>query len=169
LELIRTKFISKKDIQKFDYKAVKEKLINKFPKEILTHTYNFEMYDYEPYCKFLFWLAFNFKTFYLTTKRHSDGMSNILYNHKGKVICMHSWVSRFYKKPLLAKIYKVPKGNTARIDALKEEVYTMRNVPLNKFHFSDRCQFFFDGLIRLAIKIPMRIARWPRKLRKKLS
>jgi hypothetical protein len=168
LDVIRKIPFSKKDIKKFDYNSVKDEMIENFPKNFLTHPYNFDLYDAEPYYKFFLYLAYHCKTLYLFGKKHQDGFSTILYNHKNEIICYHSWMSRFYKKPYLAKIKKV-KNQTARIDALRDEAYAMRNISVNNYNYRDKFYFLFDTIIRTCVKIPMRIARWPRKLYKKFN
>ncbi len=157
LELIRTLPINKKVINRFDYNSVKDKMIKEFPVDILYNKYDFNLYDYEPYYPFFFWLAYNFKTLYLPSEKHKDGISTILYNHKQQVICYHSWFARFYK---------IIPEQTIRITALMDQAYETRGIPKLKFSFIDKCKFLFDLCIRWCIKIPMRMVNWPNKWKK---
>lgn len=170
LELIRTKF-SKADIKSTHYPDIKQRLIAEFPPELLITRYDLDRYEYEPYYQFFIWLAANFKTLYLPSKVHSDGISTILLDNGGKELCMHSWFARFYNMPtIFVKLVQSDKGRQKqRIDRLIHEAYAIRNLPLPGFNLSDYIQFFLDSIIRWIIKVPQRIARWPYKLRRKLA
>ena len=117
LKMIREKF-SLEEIQNFDYKAHKEELIDKFPKELLNFENNgFDYDDYEPFYNFFFWLAYNFKTLYLVGTEHSDGISTVLHNHEGKPFLYHSWWSR---------VYNTDKFHHQRIQNLITEAYSLQ-------------------------------------------
>ncbi len=165
LELIRTKFTSKKQIQTFNYETVKSEMIAKFPKEILQSTYDFDRWDYEPYYPFFFWLAYNFETYYLPSSKHSDGISTILYNHKHEAICYHSWFARFYNMSsfVVQFIQKGAGKQKLRIDNLIREAYAVRGITVLSFSIGDNMQFRFDKLVRWSIKVPQRVMGWPRK------
>lgn len=154
LDLIRTKFTTKQAIQKFNYDEVKAEMIAKFPVERLISNYNFDSVDYEPYYPFFFWLAYNFKTYYLPSERHVDGVSTILFNHLDYPICLHSWFARFYK---------VTEDQTLRINNLIDEAYTKRQMTRLRFTRKNQLQFVIDLVIRWCIKVPQRIMGWPRK------
>lgn len=157
LNVIRALPIHKKEINRFSYEAVKDALKAKFPQDLLSGCYDFNCSDAEPYYPFFFWMAYHFKTLYLSCERHKDGTSTILFNHKGQAICYHSWFARFYN---------VSPEQTKRINALMNEVYKMRNMTITIFTLKDKCLFLLDLYLRWCIKIPMRIARWPRKWKK---
>lgn len=165
LELIRTKFTSKKDIQSFHYESVKQEMKAKFPMEMLQSTYNFELLDYEPYYPFFFWLAYNFKTYYLPSQKHQDGISTILYNHQNQPICYHAWMARFYSMSsfVVRFIQKGAGKQKLRIDNLIRESYAVRGVQVLSFSVGDRLMFRFDKLVRWCIKVPQRVMGWPRK------
>ncbi len=165
LELIRTKFTSKKQIQTFNYETVKSEMIAKFPKEILQSTYDFDRWDYEPYYPFFFWLAYNFKTYYLPSQKHQDGISTILYNHQNLPICYHAWMARFYSMSsfVVRFIQKGAGKQKLRIDNLIRESYAVRGVQVLSFSVGDRLMFRFDKLVRWCIKVPQRVMGWPRK------
>ena len=154
LELIRTLPIDKKSINHFNYRARKNEMEAAFPKEMLYSKYDFNRYDYEPYYPFFFWLAYNFKTLYLHSEKHPDGISTILYNSKKKPICYHSWFARFYL---------TDSQQRKRIDALSDEVYNMRGLEKDTFTFADKVCFSFDYFVRFCVRIPMRISKWPGK------
>lgn len=170
LKLIRSKFDMKK-IRSFDYPAHKEELMSAFPKERLERGYTFDRYVYEPYYQFFLWLAYNFKTLYLPSSRHADGITTILHTPDGREICKHSWFARFYAAPSWAvKLFQSNQGNQkARIDALIDECYSIRRLDRPVFGFVDHMAFAGNKIIRWCIKVPQRISRWPYKLKLKLS
>jgi hypothetical protein len=164
LKLIRSKF-SKEAVKQFDYKSVVKEMEDKFPKEILFSGHNFNRTDYEPYYPFFFWLAYNFKTLYLVGEKHLDGISTILHAPDGRIICMHSWLARFYNVPgFFVKYWQKDAGKQKqRIDSLIDEVYGLRGFQRPHLTRCNHLQFVFDELLRLSIKIPQRIMGWPRK------
>jgi hypothetical protein len=165
LELIRTKFTSKKDIQAFRYESVKQEMKAKFPMDMLQSTYNFDLLDYEPYYPFFFWLAYNFKTYYLPSQKHQDGISTILYNHQNQPLCYHAWMARFYSMSsfVVRFIQKGAGKQKLRIDNLIRESYAVRGVQVLSFSVGDRLMFRLDKLVRWCIKVPQRVMGWPRK------
>jgi hypothetical protein len=168
LKLIRSKQINKKEIKSFDYQLYKSKMIECFPKEKLSGSYDFNAEYTEPYYQFFLWLAYNFKTLYLNTQKHPDGISTILYSPNNKIICYHSWFARFYNTPsFFVKFFQ--KGfnkQKTRIDNLINEVYQIRKLQRPEFTNKDYLRFRKDVLIRWSIKIPQRIANWPNKWKK---
>lgn len=170
LELIRTKF-SKADVKSVHYPDIKKRLIENFPTERLITKYDFDRYEYEPYYPFFFWLAANFNTLYLPSKRHSDGISTILLDNDGNELCMHSWFARFYSMPtIFVKLIQSDRGRQKqRIDRLIHEAYSIRNIPLPNFSLFDYLRFFSNSIIRWIIKVPQRVSRWPYKLKRKLA
>jgi hypothetical protein len=170
LKLIRSKF-SKEAVKQFDYKSVVKEMEDKFPKEILFSGHNFNRTDYEPYYPFFFWLAYNFKTLYLVGEKHLDGISTILHAPDGRIICMHSWLARFYNVPgFFVKYWQKDAGKQKeRIDSLIDEVYGLRGFQRPHLTRCNHLQFVFDELLRWSIKIPQRIVGWPKKLRKRIK
>lgn len=162
LKQIRTKWPGKKDgtrvVREFRYDDVKQELRSKFEyDESLIVRPHFESIFDEPYYNFFFWLAYNFRTLYLPNKKHADGTSTVLYSVDGRCLCKHSWMSRFYHQR---------SDQTARINALIDEVCESRGVARLQFSASEMLKFRFDHLLRFLIRIPQRIANWPRKWKK---
>ena len=127
--------------------------------------------EYEPYYPFFLWLADNFKTLYLPAKYHSDGISTMLYDPQGRLICQHSWFARFYTMPgfIVRRIQKDQGRQKERIDALIRESYALRGLEVPQFGARDALAFFGNKVIRWIIKIPQRVSRWPHKLKRKLK
>jgi len=167
LKLIRESF-SKQEIRKFKYEQHKDNLIEAYPKEMLYPelSWDFDNMDYEPYCKFFFWLAANFKTLYLHNRQHPDGTTTILMNHKGEEMCRHTWFSRFYSVPAFIVRHWEPTAGAQqqRIDNVINEAYSMQQLEKPVFQTKDKCGFVWNKIIRWIIKVPQRISRWPRKL-----
>ena len=158
LKLIRTKYTTPKDIQKFSYENHREELIAKFPHALLkTLECNLDCIDYEPYYPFFFWLAYHFDTLYLTAVRHSDGYSSILHNHEGRPFCLHSW---------FARKFKVQRFHTQRIFNLINEAYTARQMQVPTFTTKERFEHIGELFVRYALKITSRVMNWPRKWKK---
>lgn len=155
LKLIRTKYTSPKEIQKFSYEAHREELVAKFPKSLLeTLEYDLDCIDFEPYYPFFFWLAYHFETLYLPALRHSDGYSTILYDHQGCPFCLHSW---------FARKFKVQKFHTQRIFSLINEAYTARQLQMPTFTAEERMGHFGELIVRYARKAVSRVMNWPHK------
>lgn len=162
LKQIRTKWPGKKNgariVREFRYDDVKQDLRSKFEyDESLIVRPHFDSIFDEPYYNFFFWLAYNFRTLYLPNKKHADGTSTVLYSVDGRCLCKHSWMSRFYHQR---------SDQTARINALIDEVCESRGQERLQFSASEILKFRFDHLLRFLIRIPQRIANWPRKWKK---
>lgn len=155
LKLIRTKYTTPKEIQKFSYESHREELVAKFPQSLLeTLEYDLDCIDFEPYYPFFFWLAYHFDTLYLQAERHSDGFSSILYDHQGRPFCLHSW---------FARKFKVQKFHTRRIFSLIHEAYTARKLQMPTFTAEERMEHFGELIVRYARKAVSRIMNWPHK------
>ena len=126
---------------------------------------------YEPYYPFFLWLANNFETLYLPASGHSDGVTTVLYDLQGRVVCKHSWYARFYSMPsFVVKMVQKDQGmQKERIDALIREVYAARGLERPEAGFGTRCLFAADRTLRWIIKVPQRISRWPSKIKRKLK
>ena len=126
--------------------------------------------EYEPYYPFFLWLADHFKTLYLPARLHPDGISTMLYDPQGRLICQHSWFARFYTMPsfIVRRIQHDQGKQKERIDALIRESYSIRNLPVPGFGAGDAVAFFGNKVIRWVIKVPQRISRWPHKIKRKL-
>lgn len=162
LKQIRSKWPGKKlgakMIAEFVYDDVKAEIRAKFEyDESKVEDPHFDNIFDEPYYNFFFWLAYNFKTLYLPNKKHHDGMSTELYSIDGCCLCKHSWMSRFYHQRA---------DQTTRINALIDEVCASRGVSRLKFSTSQILLFRADHLARFIIRVPQRIANWPRKWKK---
>lgn len=91
LAAIRRKY-SKEELKRFGIHQSEFEKVK--PEKILRCDY---AYDYfEPYCNFFVWTSQNFKTLYLDASTHEDGISTVLFNHKGTPMITHTWYSRFY-------------------------------------------------------------------------
>ena len=118
---------------------------------------SFDIYDFGPYYSFYLWLAYNFKTLYLPSQRHGDGLSTILYDTQGNMLCKHSW---------MARKYKVDAAQTQRINALIDEVYALRGRRRPQITRSERMRFAVELAAGYVKKAFIRIVRWPGKLRR---
>lgn len=171
LKLIRTKF-DRNAIRDFRYADHKDRMIAAYPKERLENKYDFEKTDQEPYYPFFLWLANNFKTLYLPSARHEDGITTILLDPEGKPICLHTWFARFYTTPTwIVKLFDSRKRGMQklRIDAVIDQAYASRGIERPEFGFGDRLSFLGNKIVRWIIKVPQRVSRWPYKIRKKLQ
>ncbi len=126
--------------------------------------------DLEPYYPFFRWMADNFKTLYLPSAKHPDGISTILKDDKGHDLLLHSWFARFYSMPgwMIRRVQKGLPDQRSRIDALIDEAYSSRGMARPVPGPGDRLSFVLNDIIRWLIKIPQRISRWPGKLRRRL-
>ena len=159
LKLIREKYEGPGQVRAFDYKAVKEQMKEQFLAQAAPGNGDFGIYDFEPYYSFYLWLAYNFKTLYLPSRRHRDGMSTILSDGNGHDLCMHSW---------MARKYKVQMDQTCRIDSLINEVYTMRGQQRPKFSKWQQLGFALEMGFGYIKKAFIRVSRWPGKLARKI-
>lgn len=172
LNLIRA-YYSKEAVKQFDFKAHKEEMVAAYPKQMLYEgrKYRFEVTDAEPYYPFFLWQAYTTKTYYLPSKSHLDGWTTILCNHEGKEMCRHTWLARFYSVPAFIVRHWQPTAGAQqeRINRVIDEAYTMQNLQKPVFHMKDKLAFVGNKMIRWTIKIPQRIAGWPKKWRQKWS
>lgn len=168
LRMIRTKF-SREAVKAFRYDEHKQAMIAAYPKELLETDYTFDRPKIiEPYYPFLLWLAANFKTLYLPTRRHKDGWTTLLYSPQGRMLCAHSWLARFYSVPsFIAKRMQRNVGKQkARIDALISETAALRGIVIPKETLWETLWYAGDKTVRWVIKVPQRIAAWPAKYRR---
>jgi len=123
----------------------------------------------EPYYNFFRWLVRTFpgKTLYLDNVRHADGLTTRLN------CCLHTWFARQYNPGLLTRLFE---GNDVkevnhrmRIDAVIDEAYACRGLRRPSFSFVQRIGFRFDQMCRWTIKVPQRVAGWPKKLKNRFS
>ena len=155
LKLIRTKYTTSKEVQKFSYENHREEMIAKFPQALLdTLEYDLNCIDFEPYYPFFFWVAYHFDTLYLPAVGHSDGFSTILHDHQGRPFCLHSW---------FARKFKVQKFHTRRIFNLINEAYTARQMQVPTFTAEERIGHIGELAIRYARKVVSRVMNWPHK------
>jgi hypothetical protein len=172
LKLLREQF-SKSAVKSFDYLAHKESMISAYPVHMLYEgrKYDFDHTDYEPYYPFFFWQAFHTKTHYLKSMRHSDAWTTILYNQDGEEMCRHTWLARFYSVPsFLVKYWQPDAGmQKERIDSIIDESYGIRALPKPIFTMKDQVAFLTNKVVRWMIKVPQRVAGWPRKIKRRLK
>jgi hypothetical protein len=173
LNLIREKY-SRKAVESFDYKAHVEEMELAYPPEMLypNRKYAFDGIKYiEPYYPFFLWQAYNTRTLYLPSQGHPDGWTTILYNHLGQEICRHTWLARFYSVPSFVIKHWQPTAGAqkARIDAVIREAYKSAGMNIPQFGWPDSCAFGWNKVVRWMIKVPQRIAGWPKKIQRKLS
>lgn len=171
LRMIREQF-SREAVRTYDYRRDRQRLQAAYPAELLQTRYDFDNKSYvEPYYPFLLWMAGTFRTLYLPTKMHADGISTLLYDERGRLLCAHSWMARFYSVPtFLARfVNSRSRRQKARIDALIDEAHALRGDTRPAPKRGDEWRFAVDQLVRWSIKIPQRIMGWPRKLRRRLA
>jgi hypothetical protein len=122
--------------------------------------------DAEPYYALFHWLADSFPVLYLPGRKHSDTLTTEVLDAQGHVICLHSWLSRFYNVPTcIVKLFEPERvRQKARIDAIIREAYGLRKKAVPEFGTAEKLAIAGDRFIRWCIKIPQRIAGWPRKL-----
>lgn len=158
LKLIRTKYTTPRDIQKFSYEAHRKELIAKLPPTLLDSLdYNLDCIDFEPYYPFFFWLAYHFDTLYLPAVRHTDGYSSILYDNQNRPFCLHSW---------FARKFKVQSFHTKRILNLIHEAYTARQLQVPDFTTGQRIEHVGELFVRYSRKVVSRVMNWPHKWNK---
>ena len=154
----------------FDYPTHKQQMIDAYPKQMLLpdRPYDFDLADHEPYYPFFLWQAYHTKTLYLSSTRHADRWTTILYNHKGVEMCRHTWLARFYSAPswIAGTFQKNVGKQQQRIDNIINEAYQMTGIQKPVFNRHDQWAFIMNKIIRWLIKVPQRIAGWPAKLRK---
>lgn len=175
LRLIRAKegnaAAIEKAVKTFDYSAHLQELIDAYPKESLQREGRFEWLNAEPYYPFFFWLANHFTTLYLPSRRHPDGWTTMLYDLDGNLLCQHSWLSRFYSTPdFLVRHWQKNAGQQKqRIDALIAETAKLSGINVPNETCTDTLRYAYDKSLRWCIKVPQRIAGWPKKLKMKLK
>lgn len=171
LSEIRKKF-SANAVRMYDYAVDKSRLMAQFPPERLQTAYDFDNKSYvEPYYQFFLWLAGNFRTLYLASSVHADGISTLLYAPDGRLLCAHSWFARFYSTPtwIAHTVQRAVGIQQDRINALIDEIYAMRAMSRRPETMADSLRYTLDKLLRWTIKVPQRVAHWPQKLKKRLS
>lgn len=164
---------SREAVETFRFQKHRAEMEAFFPSDKLYdgRDYDFCATDREPYYPFYLWQASCTNTLYLDSRRHSDGTTTILLNHLGEEICRHTWFARFYSVPAFIVRHWQPTigAQQQRIDNIIHEAYRMQQLPLPVFGVSDKIAFVCNKIIRWIIKVPQRIAGWPRKMKKRLS
>ncbi|MBR0222829.1 MAG: hypothetical protein IJL93_00980 [Bacteroidales bacterium] len=127
--------------------------------------------DREPYYPFFHWMADTFPTLYLPCRKHSDGITTVALDTQGRILCLHTWFSRFYSMPswIVRRIEPSQGMQRQRIDTVIREAYQFRGRKLPHFGPADRLAFAGNKLIRWLIKVPQRISRWPYKLKRRFA
>lgn len=125
----------------------------------------------EPYYPFFLWLNQHFRTLFLPSKKHPDGWTTLLYMpDAGTLICAHTWLARFYSVPsFIVRHWQQNAGKQQqRIDACISEIAALRAaagtpVTLPSCRLTDSLRYTADKSLRWCIKVPQRIANWPKK------
>ncbi|MCR5709023.1 MAG: hypothetical protein K6G79_00925 [Bacteroidales bacterium] len=127
--------------------------------------------DAEPYYPFFRWMAATFPTLYLPARRHADGITTIALDPKGRTLCLHTWFSRFYSMPswIVRRIEPTQGMQKQRIDAIINEAYALRALPVPKFGPLDRLAFAGNKVVRWTVKVPQRVSRWPMKIKRRIA
>ena len=128
----------------------------------------------EPYYPFFRWLlaAFPDRTYYVSAHKHNDRITTVIATPEGRDFVMHTWFARFYRPSVLSYLFEgntTGSDHTTRIDRIIDEAYRERSLTRPKFGLADKCAFACNGVARWGVKIPQRIAGWPRKLMAKLK
>ena len=128
----------------------------------------------EPYYPFFRWLlaAFPDRTCYVSAHKHNDRITTVIATPEGRDFVMHTWFARFYRPSVLSYLFEgntTGSDHTTRIDRIIDEAYRERSLTRPKFGVADKCAFACNGVARWGVKIPQRIAGWPRKLMAKLK
>ncbi len=127
----------------------------------------------EPYYNFFHWMVRTFpdRTLYLENTRHADTITTQLYSDQSQ-ICLHTWFARLFKVSLFTRLFE---GNDRkdvdhrqRINAIIDAAYTARGLRRPVFGPLARLGFSVDEILRWSIKVPQRIANWPKKLMAKI-
>lgn len=140
---------------------------SKFDRKLLRREYS----DAEPYYPFFRWMASEFRTLYLPCERHTDGITTVARDLSGRVLCLHTWFSRFYSMPswIVKRIEPQQGMQKKRIDAVIREVYDAgEGLVLPAFGIRDKAAFAADKILRWVIKVPQRISGWPYKIKRKI-
>lgn len=144
-----------------------------FGREMVREDLRTGLTNSEPYYPFFFWLldAFPGRTFYLNNRRHEDQLSTCVYDLEGKCICMHTWFARFYHPSWLTYCFEGSEGHkhTQRIDAIIDQAYAKRGIQRPQFGPIDQLAFVGNSLMRWTVKVPQRVAGWPRKIIQKIK
>jgi hypothetical protein len=123
----------------------------------------------EPYYNFFHWMVRTFpgKTLYLDNERHTDGITTRL------DFCLHTWFARQYNPGILTHLFegndRKDVNHRQRIDAVINEAYALRGLRPPSFSIVQRIGFKADELCRWTIKVPQRVAGWPKKIKNRFS
>lgn len=129
----------------------------------------------EPYYNFFHWMVRTFpgRTLYLDNRRHSDGISTLLFDAEGHHLCSHTWFARQFRPSWLSHLFE---GNdlkgvnhTERIERLIQEVYAERGRSVLVLSPWQQLQCSLDEMIRWSIKVPQRLYHWPQKMSHRAS
>lgn len=129
----------------------------------------------EPYYNYFHWMVQTFpdKTLYLDNRRHPDGISTQLFSPSGALLCEHTWFARLFRISLLTRLFegndRKDLNHSLRINAVIDEVYAQRKLVRPSFGFLTRFGFRIDECQRWCVKVPQRVAGWPRKLKRKFA
>jgi hypothetical protein len=116
-------------------------------------------------------LAYNTKVLYLPNAGYPDGWTTVLYNQDREELCRHTWLARFYSVPAFVVRHWQPTAGAQqeRINHVIDEAYNMQGLQKPIFEWKDKLAFVGNKVIRWTIKVPQRIAGWPKKIMKGLN
>ncbi len=127
----------------------------------------------EPYYNFFHWMVRTFpdRTLYLDNTRHADTITTQLYFNQ-QLLCLHTWFARLFKVSVFTRLFegndRKDVNHQLRINAIIDSAYQIRGLRRPVFGPLARLGFTIDEIIRWSIKVPQRIANWPKKLMAKI-
>lgn len=127
----------------------------------------------EPYYNFFHWMVRTFpdRTLYLDNTRHADTITTQLYCDQ-QLLCLHTWFARLFKVSVFTRLFegndRKDVNHQLRINAIIDCAYQIRDLRRPVFGPLARLGFTVDEIIRWSIKVPQRVANWPKKLMAKM-
>lgn len=127
----------------------------------------------EPYYNFFHWMVRTFpdRTLYLDNTRHADTITTQLYCDQ-QLLCLHTWFARLFKVSVFTRLFegndRKDVNHQLRINAIIDSAYQIRGLRRPVFGLLARLGFTVDEIIRWSIKVPQRVANWPKKLMAKM-
>lgn len=127
----------------------------------------------EPYYNFFHWMVRTFpdRTLYLDNTRHADTITTQLYCDQ-QLLCLHTWFARLFKVSVFTRLFegndRKDVNHQLRINAIIDSAYQIRDLRRPVFGLLARLGFTVDEIIRWSIKVPQRVANWPKKLMAKM-
>lgn len=126
----------------------------------------------EPYYNFFYWMVETFpnRTLYLDNTRHADTITTQLYSNQ-QLLCLHTWFARLFKVSVFTRLFegndRKDVNHQLRINTIINSAYQIRGIKRPVFGPLERIGFTIDEMIRWSIKVPQRVANWPKKLKRR--